>query len=236
MKKITKIIKIIIFSLFLVMGQQVMASMSSNNYTVWIDTLSSGGGGITSTNYSINSNISSQVNQPGSSTNFSEKSGFSAIDDEPTVGFTITSATLNFGELSASSTSYSSNTFFAYTNSIAGYSIKVYGSPLNNTNHTLSAIGSTPAASSIGTEQFGLNLVANTVPVIGQNPSGGSGQAVTNYDTANSFAYTSGDAIAEAANFSFQTEFTVSMIVNIAKETPAGTYDTVLTYEFIPVF
>ena len=231
-----KIIKIIIVVIILLMGKEVFAGMVSDNYKVWIDNLSAGGGRVESSTYKIDSSLSEQTSAPAQSSNFYEKSGFSAIEDEPTVGFNVSSVTLNFGELSTASTAYSSHTFSAYTNSTAGYTIKVYGDPLHTTEYALTEIGNTAQSSFVGTEQFGMNLVANTVPSVGQNPSGGIGQAASNYNSANNFAYSDGDVIAQAESFSYQTDYTTSIIVNIADETPAGIYATTLMYEFIPVF
>ncbi len=235
-KYFSKIVIFIAILIILVLVQQVNATMSSNNYNIWIDTFSGGGGDLSSSNYQIDSSISFEQGATSASANFSEIAAFSAIDDEPTVGFSIQSVTLNFGELSPSGTAYDTHTFSAYTNAQEGYTIKVYGDPLNNVNHTLAGIGSTSAQSQSGAEQFGINLVANTVPISGANPSGGIGQSSANYDTSNYFAYASGDIIAQAASYSYQTDFTTTVIVNISEETPAGAYTTVLTYEFIPVF
>ncbi|MCX6746220.1 MAG: hypothetical protein NTX00_04380 [Candidatus Parcubacteria bacterium] len=236
MKEVKRVIKLVIVAGLLVFGQQVLAAMTSDNYKVWLDTLSSGGGLVNSTNYKIDSNFTNQTGGAAQSQNFSEKVSFSPIEAEPTVGFNVESAALNFGELSPNSTAYSSHTISAYTNSSSGYTIKVYGTPLNNSYHTITAIGTTANDSVAGTEQFGLNLVSNSVPVIGADPAGGIGQAAANYNTANKFAYNDGDIIAQSASFSYQTDFTVSVIVNIAPETTAGSYGATLTYEFIPIF
>jgi hypothetical protein len=87
-----------------------------------------------------------------------------------------------------------------------------------------------------GTEQFGINLVENTVPNVGTNPFGGIGKVSDQYNTANKYAYSDGATVAYAPSFSYQTDFTTSVIINISPQTPAGTYETLLTYEFIPVF
>jgi hypothetical protein len=231
-----KIIKIIILFIVLVFARQAGASMNSDNYKIWIDTFSGGGGNLESDGYKIDSSISSQLNKPGQSANLREKPGFTAIGSEPTVGFSVQSIALNFGELSPSATAYSSHTLSAYTNSKSGYSIKVYGQPLHTSYHDISAIGNTPQDSAPGTEQFGLNLVSNTVPVVGQAPLGGSGQPAVNYNTTNKYAYQEGDVITQSASYTYQTDYTVSVVINISEETPSGAYGTILTYEFIPVF
>jgi len=233
MKKIIKII----FSIFIfLLIYNVCLAASSSNYQIWIDTLGSGGGRSASGNYQIDSNISIQTGDISESANFREKTAFYAIEAEPTVGFNIQSVALNFGQLSKSSTAYSSHTFSAYTNAKSGYTIRVYGQPLNNGDYTIQAIGVPAVDSKPGTEQFGMNLVANAVPIVGENPSGGIGQAAENYNIANKFSFQEGDVIAYAESFTYQTDYTVSVIVNINEQTPAGFYNAILTYEFIPVF
>ncbi|MCX6742622.1 MAG: hypothetical protein NT116_00105, partial [Candidatus Parcubacteria bacterium] len=170
------------------------------------------------------------------SANFGQGIAFSGIEGEPTVGFNVQSIMLDFGELSPKITRYSSHTFSAYTNAKEGYTIKVYGESLHSVDYTIEPIGSTATSLSIGTEQFGLNMVRNTLPALGANPSGGIGQAASNYDQADKFAFHEGDTIAYAESYTYQTNFTVTAIINIADDTPAGAYNTVLTYEFIPIF
>lgn len=229
-------IKILLFLSILIFGRNVWAMMDSSGYKIWLDTLGSGGGRINSDNYQIDSNLTSQTQDNAQSASFTERFDFAPIAAEPSIGFSVQSAALNFGELSASSTAYSSHTFSAYTNSTSGYTIRVYGEPLKNSYYTLAAIGQVPENSLSGTEQFGINLVSNSTPVLGADPVGGSGQAAVNYNIVNKYAYYEGDVIAQASSYTYQTDFTVSVIVNIADDTPAGQYGTTLTYEFIPIF
>jgi len=236
MVKIKKIYKIILLLVLLFFASRALAKMSSSGYEIWLDTLDAGGGATNATNYQIDSNLG-DFNASGSqSTTFKQKIAFSGIEEEPTVGFNVESVTLDFGELSPNSTSYSSHSFSAFTNAKEGYTIKVYGESLHSDEYTITPIGGTAASSAPGTEQFGINLVSNSVPRLGEDPVGGIGQAAVNYDQANEFAYNEGDTIAYSVSYSYQTDFTVTAIVNIADDTPAGSYATILTYEFIPVF
>lgn len=236
MSKLKNVIKILVISLTLLLARQSLAAMDSGGFRIWLDTLDAGGGVTNTTGFSIDSNLS-DLNTSGSQSNsFSQRVSFSGIEDEPTVGFNVESVSLDFGQLSPKSTSYSSHTFSAFTNAKEGYTIKVYGQSLHSADYTITAIGSTAASSSAGTEQFGINLVSNSVPRLGANPSGGIGHAAVNYNQANKFAFTEGNTIAYAESYSFQTNFTVTAIVNIADDTPAGAYETLLTYEFIPIF
>jgi hypothetical protein len=111
-----------------------------------------------------------------------------------------------------------------------GYVVNIIGSPPTNSGHALAAMSST-AASSPGTEQFGINLVANTSPAtFGADPvqvpssTFSFGEAATNYNTANNYRYVSGEAIATGPKSSGETDFTISYIVNVATDTPGGQY------------
>jgi hypothetical protein len=86
-------------------------------------------------------------------------------------------------------------------------------------------------ASSAGTEQFGINLKANTSPTtFGANPSQfpdssfGFGFAAPGYDTANLYKYVKNDVIAKSNSSSGRTDYTISYIFNISNVTPAGIY------------
>ena len=99
----------------------------------------------------------------------------------------------------------------------------------------------TPTDSRPGTEQFGVNVVANTVPTVGANPvlqGGGNGASLvtSNYNTANKFMYVPGQVLAETQANSGGAEFTVSMIVNISNSTPAGKYTGDFAAVVVPYF
>lgn len=215
------------------------AAMDSTNYKIWLDKVGSGAGGpdVSTTNYKMLGNVLEHTADIASSGNYSEIPGFGPIDSgEPTVGFAVQDTSVDFGVLTPVTTATATHTFSAYTNSNAGYQIKVIGDSMNNANYTISGIGSTAASSSAGTEQFGINLKDNASPDIGAEPAGGNGAPTATYGTLDKFAFTNGDVIAEATSFSNQTNFTVSVILNIAEDSPAGYYTTELTYEFIPTF
>ncbi|TSC92742.1 MAG: hypothetical protein CEN91_371 [Candidatus Berkelbacteria bacterium Licking1014_85] len=151
----------------------------------------------------------------------------------PTLTYTVDSTTCALGTLSASAIGSCSHTMTAATNGTGGYAVSyIAGNTLTSgASDTITAIGGTAATSSIGNEQFGINLKDNATPNVGANPSGGSGAAMTNYDTADNFAYnTAGASIANVAGPSATTTFTVSMIANIAAQTEAGAYSTTVTY------
>lgn len=121
-----------------------------------------------------------------------------------------------------------------------GYRLMIVGDAPKYGNRTLNTLA-TPTTSQTGKEQFGINVVANTTPVVGANPilqGGGDGSALvtSNYNTANRFMYASGQTIAETTTNSGGAEFTISMIVNISNSTPAGRYASDFSAVVLPYF
>lgn len=122
-----------------------------------------------------------------------------------------------------------------------GYILQINGSPPKYGNHTL-ATQSTPTASTPGTEQFGINAVANTSPSVGsdpiQQPSSEFSFGTINsaYNTPNLFRYASEAIVAQSNSSSGQTDYTISMIVNISNSTPAGRYAGDFSAVVVPVY
>ena len=228
--------KLFVLALVLTLARQSIAAMSSGNYKIWLDTFDSGGGLTNSSGFKVDSNLSDFNASRSDSANFGQRIAFSGIEGEPTVGFSVQSVSLDFGQLSPQMTRYATHVFSAFTNAKEGYTIRVFGQSLHSEDYTIEAIGGAAESLALGAEQFGLNLVRNTLPALGADPVGGIGQAAADYNQVNKFAFNESDIIAYAASYSYQTNFTVTAIVNIADDTPAGAYATVLTYEFIPVF
>jgi hypothetical protein len=89
----------------------------------------------------------------------------------------------------------------------------------------------TPTASAAGSEQFGINLVANTSPVnFGANPvqvpdnTFSFGQVAADYSSPGLFKYVKDDAVALSTASTSATNYTVSYIFNVSNVTPGGTY------------
>lgn len=141
-------------------------------------------------------------------------------------------ATIDFGTLSVGSTATGSGTFHvrAYLN--GSYSVITMSSPPTSEGGAILDGISSPAAPTVGQEEFGINLVDNSSPNIGADPDHipdstyANGEAAADYNTPNSFKYLVGDIIAQsgAGRAWGQTNFTISYIANIANTTPAGLY------------
>lgn len=213
--------------------EAIVLAGTSSNYS--IDEIYFGPGGVLdsgSTNYQFQSGQQSVGNTgvtEGESTNYKSQGGFTTTN-EPRLSCVINTSSINFGALSTSVTTTATATFSVLNYTSYGYVVSIVGNPPSNGSHTLANMSST-AASSAGTEQFGINLVANTSPTtFGANPvqvpdsTFSFGTAATGYNTANNFRYNSGEIIAQANKTSGQTNYTISYIVNASTTTPGGSY------------
>jgi len=169
---------------------------------------------------------------------------------------TVTTGAVTFNQLfSPTDTATATSQMAASTNAGSGYVITVNGPTLTSGGNTVSAINST--ASIKGVSQFGLNLKLNTVATstvavgaevdVASNGTNYRGQAVgtaqgytNNYNTVDSFSFTTGDPVANSGNATLGGSdaqiYTVSYIVNVPGSQPAGTYTTTLTYICTPTF
>src|SRR5581483_111934 len=147
------------------------------------------------------------------------------------ITFSLGSSSVSLGTLSASSVKSGSHTILVSTNAVSGMSITVTGTTLKSGANTITACSS-GCSSTTGTSQFGINLVANSSPSVGANPSGTApiGVAAANYNTANTFRFNSGDTIASSSGPINTTTYTVSYLANISNAVAAGTYSSSLTY------
>ena len=135
------------------------------------------------------------------------------------------------GNLSSSAVSSNSHTITVATNAASGVVVTYSGATLTSGANTITAM-STAATSSIGTEQFGINAVANTTPAVGAACSGTPtiAAAATGYATTNNFKFVSGDTVVSSTGSINSTTCTISYIVNIGAPTEAGSYTTTLTF------
>lgn len=123
----------------------------------------------------------------------------------------------------------------------SGYTLQITGAAPKIESHSLKTNG-TPTSSKPGTEQFAINAAANTTPNVGagpvQVPSNQTSFGVVdgNYSVPNIFKYVSGDVIARSNSSSGQTDYTVSMIVNISNSTPSGHYAGDFAAIVVPVY
>lgn len=221
---------IFVIVVLLITKSIVFAQSSSPNYRIEEDFI--GGGGLidsNSTNYSGQDAIGETGVGNSAGTNYQINSGYETTN-EPRLSFTVNTSSINFGTLSIGSTATATSTFSVLNYTSHGYIVITSGPPPSNGAYTLAGMSSTGPSSS-GTEQFGINLKANTSPATFgaeavQVPDGtfSFGEAAANYNTANNYRYVAGESIARSVKTSGQTNFTISYIVNASTTTAGGSY------------
>ena len=188
-----------------------------------------GSGGMiqsSSTSFQATSGAGDLAIGEASSANYNIDTGSNTSPD-PTLAFRMISPEVNFGSFSASSSATTTSKFSVSNYTSYGYVVQIYGDPPTNGDHVIEAM-TTTGAPQPGIDQFGINLVANTLPKsFGANPEQGLfglGTATNNYNTSNMFRYVSGETIASAPKSSGVTTYTISYLVNVESLTPGGQY------------
>lgn len=218
----------------------VFATSSSPNYQVTDTSFNAGLLDGCSTSYCARASMGELV--VGNSTDNTHTATFgAATGGEPLLEVIVEPGESNLGTLTSETTGTSTAIVKIRNYLSNGYVLQLTGDPPKYGNHML-ATPSTPTASTPGTEQFGINIVDNSTPNIGASPAQeqsaefGHGFAETNYASANQFMYTSGDNIGRSLTSSGQTNYTISIIVNISNSTPAGKYTGDYAAVVIPVY
>jgi len=204
-------------------------SSKSTNFTIDESVVGVGSMNIgSSANYqAVNSTGNIAIGNSASG-NYQVEAGATTTPD-PALSFIVNNGNINFGSFTPSAATVTTATFSVINYTSFGYVVQIVGNPPDNNGHTIPAMATTDS-SHIGTEQFGINLVANTLPVsVGANPDNGSfgfGVADANYGTSNQYRYVSGETIASAPKSSGRTDYTISYLINVAGLTPGGQYSS----------
>ncbi len=167
---------------------------------------------------------------------------------------TATAGSVSFTTLfSPNYTSTATSQMAASTNAGSGYAITVNGNTLQSGSYSITAIGATAASPVHGTDQFGMNLMANTTLTATPAPGAAVTPAsdgvnyfalpTTAYGTVDEYAFSSGNTVA-TSGYSTGTPtvgsdaqiYTTTYIVDVQGRQQAGTYTTTLTYICTPTF
>lgn len=164
---------------------------------------------------------------------------------EPFLEAAVTNNTVNLGTQDPGTTTYASAqggacncSFYVRSYLSYEYSVVTASSPPTSENGDQIDAKATQGAPNSGTsiEEFGINLVANTVPgTFGAAPvnepdnSFADGQAAPGYELSDQFKYVVGDVIAQSPETAGnqgvgKTNYTISYIMKISNVTPAGVY------------
>lgn len=233
-----QIYKYIGLTVVLVLGLQApVFAQTSNSSNFKVDEYQFGTGAnndLSSANYKGNASVGSLGVGRSSSTNYDAEAGF-ITPSEPFLELFVNNTNVDLGNLDTSTTGSGSGVFWVRTYLSSAYVVQTMSNPPTSEGGRVLAAKSTLGAPIAGTEEFGINLVANTTPAIGADPlnvpdnSFADGTVNSGYNTPNQFKYGVGDIIAHSAATAGneavgRTDYTVSYIANINSITPAGTY------------
>lgn len=161
---------------------------------------------------------------------------------EPMLEMIVESGTSSLGNLSTERTGLKVMKIKIRNFESAGYMLQIVGNAPKYKNHSLKTVTGLIEPRP-GTEQFGINAVANTIPEdIGENPkyqpSGEDATALVQpgYNLPNVFKYVSGDTIAATRENTGGAEYVITMMVNISNTTPAGLYSGDFAAVIFPYF
>ncbi len=223
-------------SIILFLPMPVMAQTSSSPSYRVDETLFGTGGELdaTSPSFRAHSSLGSLGVGFSSSTNYDMEAGF-LTTNEPFLELFVNNTIVDLGNLTNTTTGTGSGVFWVRTYNSGSYVVQTMSQPPTSEGGAVLNAKSTLGAPSIGTEEFGINLVDNSSPDIGANPlnvpdnSFADGTAETGYNTVNQFKYGVGDIIARspatAGNQAVgRTDYTISYIANISSITEAGSY------------
>jgi hypothetical protein len=220
------------------------AQSCSSNYEVNEVFFGSGGGygygagsaSTCSTNYCADEALGETGVGNTAGTTYQAQAGFNTFRT-PSLTFVVSTVSTNLGVLTTTTTGTTTTNFSIQTYLASGYTISTYGSPPKMGSYAMATPGSA-TASTPGTEQFGVNLVADNSPAalngVSANPSCATSGYCTlgtisigsNYNQMNKYYYpaSGSDTLVTSSSSSGTTDYTISYIFNVSNLTPGGTY------------
>lgn len=137
----------------------------------------------------------------------------------------------DMGELRPNTTLTARSEMAVGTNASAGFTITAYGAPVSAGTSVIPS-STVPTRSTPGQNQFGINLVENDDPLLGDDPEGEWANAVASpeYSIKNHYLFRPGDVVAYSPNVSLMKKFTVSYILNSSPDLRAGVYTTTINF------
>ncbi len=226
------------------LSSPVLAQYSSPNYRIEEAFFGTGGElDPSSPNYKARQSAGDLATGSTSSANYDATGGF-VTPNEPFLEFFVTGASVDLGELSETTSSNGaaqagtcSCSFTVRTHLSSSYTVLSVSQPPTSEGGAVLDAKTTQGAPSTDqdVEEFGINLVDNSSPDIGANPSNvpdgtfADGRAATGYEIVNQFKYAAGDTIARspatAGNPAVgQTNYTISYTAKKKKLTEAGLF------------
>jgi len=230
-----------VLCVFVAIGQARAETSSSASYQ--IDQAQFGSGSqlnACSASYCSDQTAGDTVVGNASSAHYSAQFG-SDTSDVPLLEVIASGGTQDLGVLDTDSTGAAAATVKVRSYLSNGYIMQITGSAPSQGSHALTTLA-TPTSSHAGAEQFGINLTANTTPAIGadpvQVPSGSFsfGAVTSDYGNPNLFKYVDGDIVAQSDASTGETDYTITMLLNVSNVTPGGRYTGSFSAVVVPLY
>ncbi len=238
--------------LILLFGGSTAGALQSSSSNYGVNEAQFGSGGLLngySASYKAQQSLGSTGVGTANSATYGAQAGY-LTPNAPFLEMVVNPASVNLGTLSTTTTATGTGTFHvrAYTDS--GYTVvSMNNPPTQEEGYSLAGMP-VAAASAVGTEQFGINLVANlttcptpapanfgAAPVLVPTGAFATGIAATGYDTCGKFKYVKGDTIAQTSGKGWgETDYTISYIINISSITKAGSYNMTQDLVAVPAY
>lgn len=191
--------------------------LDSANFTIFDNGINAGGARSTSSNFILESTLG-EISGTTTSTNYSSRSGFQAIEPEPKMSMTISSNVINLGALSTGSVSFASLTVSVTTNAPSGYGVRITEDDnLHSGSNTIDDVAD--GAVTAGSEEYGIGT------------TGSAGQ-FNSADTAISGSVT----VAANAGRASAEQTTVTFRASMSPLTYNGSYSHVVTFTAVANF
>lgn len=229
---------------FLTYPALAVAQSSSQNYKVEESYFGIGGQtDSASDNYRARQSAGALGVGSAASNNYDAVVGFNT-PSEPFLEVYVTGANVDLGILEATAPSYGAaqagecNCSFSVRSYLSSdyHVFNASNPPANKDGYSLNGKSTQSSmSSSVGDEEFGINLVANSAPIMGASPVNqpdntfADGQASPGYEIPNQFKYINGDIIAQSPATTGKpgigkTDYTITYAAKIKSLTPSGDY------------
>ena len=231
-KQTSRLVTVVGLLLAVILLPTVVSAAQSNSANYQVNEVFFGSGGelhTCSSNYCSKQSAGELAVGHVSSNNYQAQAGFNT-DRLPYIEFQTSNTFRDLGSLDSSAPKYTTANFYVKAYLSHGYNVINASDPPQNNSYTMQTL-TVPSASTTGTEQFGLNLVANTSPAtFGANPvqspdsTFSFGNVTADYSSPNLYKYVKGDSVAYSTSSTSATNYTVSYIFNVSNITPGGQY------------
>jgi len=225
-KKLKFIIVFLAFISVLFLGPKLVFAVmtSTGGYQIWADVISVGGAEdalSSSGDFQLRDTFGEPIIGRSASTTSQIRAGFREME-RGSLTLSVAPSSLDLGVLSSVDTATATATLSFYSDTPGSY-VSFSGETLKNGLDDIQAIGATASNSSVGTSQFGFNIIFS------QGDAGAYSKSP--YNQSSKYAFNSGSEVVRTDSImATGTDFTLNYVANISGNEPTGNYSTDLVF------